>query len=168
MRTNTAIRPKGFTIFYAVLVTSLSLAIGLAIYDLTIRELQLSATANQSQQAIYAADSGAECALNWDINCSVSGCTAGSAFPTSTQSTKPSSGAGLWCQGQDITTSWDTSQVTASAATTTFQVTGGGAVCATVVVAKYGTPTRTSVTAYGYYNCSGGVGQVQRALQVNY
>lgn len=162
-----SIRPQGFTIFYAVLVTSLALAIGLAIYDLTVRELQLSATANESQQAIYAADSGAECALYWDIDCSVSGCSAGSAFPTSTQSTVPSSGAGLWCQGQDLTTSWDTSQMTASAATTTFKVTGGS-VCATVVVAKYGTPTHTSVTSYGYFNCSGGTGQVQRALQVNY
>ena len=57
---------KGFTIFFAMLVGALALSIGLAIYDLTVRELDLSATATQSQYAIYAADSGAECALYWD------------------------------------------------------------------------------------------------------
>ena len=57
---------KGFTIFFAMLVGGLALAVGIAIYDLTVRELDLSGTATQSQYAIYAADTGAECALYWD------------------------------------------------------------------------------------------------------
>ncbi|HVY72678.1 MAG TPA: hypothetical protein VG984_01315 [Candidatus Paceibacterota bacterium] len=58
--------PKGFTIFFATLVASLALAIGLAIYDITVRQLSLSTTVVQSHYAIFAADSGVECALYWD------------------------------------------------------------------------------------------------------
>lgn len=164
-------RPKGFTIFYATLVTGLSLAIGLAIYDLTVRQLQLSETAYQSQQAIYAADAGAECALYWDINCTAASCRVGSPFATSSW-TGATAGSGLSCQGQDITasvSSWAVTQNPATqSATTTFTVSGGGAVCATVQVQKVGTPARTTITSYGFYNCSGGSGQVQRALQLTY
>jgi hypothetical protein len=161
---------RGFTIFYATLITGLALAIGLAIYDLTVRELQLSATANQSQQAIYAADAGAECALYWDTNCTASSCRIGSAFATSTWG-GAAQNAGLNCQGQDITSSgsnWTVTQNAATQAATTSIQLSGGAVCATVVVAKWGAPTHTTITSYGQYNCSGTVGQVQRALQVNY
>lgn len=57
---------RGFTAFVAVLVSSLALAIGLAIYDLLNRELILSQTARESQIAIFAADTGVDCALYWD------------------------------------------------------------------------------------------------------
>lgn len=162
------ISPRGFTIFFAMLVTSLALAIGLAIYDLTVRELALSSTANESQQAIYAADTGAECVLYWDTQCTLSNCTAGSAFPTSTESTVLPSGSGIFCKEQDITTSWDTSARTATAATTTFTLNAAN-FCATVYVAKSGTPTRTTVTSHGQFNCtSGATDQVERVLQVSY
>ena len=52
--------------FFAVLVSSLALAIGIAIYDLVVRELLLASTNEQSQYAIYASDSGWECSLYWD------------------------------------------------------------------------------------------------------
>lgn len=57
---------RGFTIFFATLVGGLALAIGLAIFDITQRQLSLSATVLQSEYAIFAADSGVECALYWD------------------------------------------------------------------------------------------------------
>lgn len=97
---------RGFTIFFAVLVGSLALAIGFSIYELLIRELALSQTATQSQYAIYAADAGAECALYWDNKCtpgvnaacsctafdSGGACTRGTAFATSSLSANPASG----------------------------------------------------------------------------
>lgn len=161
---------RGFTIFFAVLVTSLALAIGLSIYDITVRELDLSATVNQSQYAIYAADSGAECALYWDTHCAASGCSAGSAFPTSTDSTLPAQGSGLLCNGQDIVAAPWTVQQTASAATTTITVTfSPQTYCAIVTIAKSGTPSHTAITSHGYNTCAqGGVTRVERALQVNY
>ncbi len=78
-----------------MLVGGLALAIGLAIYDLTVRELDLSATATQSQYAIYAADAGAECALYWDFKCTASNCGAGSAFASSTSNKTNGNGTPL-------------------------------------------------------------------------
>lgn len=58
---------RGFTLFYAVLTSSLLLAIGLAIFNITFKELVLSSGARESSNAFYAADTGLECALYWDL-----------------------------------------------------------------------------------------------------
>ena len=58
---------RGFTLFYAVLVTSLLLSLGLAVFNITIKELVLSSDARESQSAFYAADTALECALFWDL-----------------------------------------------------------------------------------------------------
>lgn len=170
---------QGFTIFFAMLVSTLSLAIGLSIYELTIREIDLSSTATQSQFAIFAADSGIECALYWDYNYNGTD----SAFASSTTSTLP--GSGVLCGGQDITDqgpaaidlgrysgcatdSWCVTR-TATAATTTFTVNfPPQAYCATVVVAKSGNPSITRVTSNGYNTCAAGGVRVERSLQATY
>lgn len=54
---------RGFTILFAVLIASVMLAVGIAIFNITIRELRLSSVVRDSEKAIYAADSGGECAL---------------------------------------------------------------------------------------------------------
>lgn len=158
-----------------MLVGSLALSVGVAIYDLTVRELDLSATATQSQYAIYAADTGAECALYWDFKCTLGPCTSGgagkSAFATSSQSATPLSG--VLCSGQDIAAAWVAAgypQTNASAATTTFTLTfSPQPYCATVTVTKWGTPLRTTVTSKGYNTCEAGpTTRLERVLQVTY
>jgi len=57
----------GFAMLYAVLLGSLLMAIGIAIASISTRELVLSSAGRESQFAFYAADTGAECALYWDI-----------------------------------------------------------------------------------------------------
>jgi hypothetical protein len=52
---------------FAVLVASVLLAVGISIFNLTVKELILSAAGRESQFAFYAADTGAECALYWDF-----------------------------------------------------------------------------------------------------
>ncbi len=79
---------SGFTLLYAVLISSILLAIGIAIFDLTVRELRLSSIARESQYAFYAADSGVECALFWDA--------------TSTSVFIPGSPASISCGGQVV------------------------------------------------------------------
>lgn len=154
---------KGFTLFFALLVSSLALAIGLAIYDITVRELQLSNAATQSQYAVYAADMGAECALYWDQHY-FNGTKF--LFATSSQSTAPPSGAA--CNGQDIVNNGLWSVVpAASAATTTFSV-AGSPFCITVTVAKTGNPATTVITSHGYNTCISGTLQLERILQVSY
>ena len=61
---------RGFTLLYAVLISSILLAIGIAIFEITVRELRLSSVVRESQYAFYAADSGIECALYWDVQAS--------------------------------------------------------------------------------------------------
>ncbi len=168
-------RGRGFTIFFAMLVGSLALSIGLAIYDLTVRELDLSGTATQSQYAIYAADTGAECALYWDLKCTlpncVSGAAAGSAFATSTQSVTPPSG--VVCNGIDVRAApWTVTSVL-TAATTTFTVTFlPQPYCASITVAKSGIPTKTTITSKGYNDAcppaAAGTSRLERVLQVTY
>lgn len=167
---------SGFTIFFAMLVGGLALAIGGAIYDITVRELDLSGTATQSQYAIYAADTGAECALYWDLKCTlpncVSGTAAGSAFATSTQSVTPPSGGGMMCNGLDISTTRVVTSVL-TAATTTFSVTfPPQPYCASITVEKSGIPAKTVITSKGYNTAcppaAAGATRLERVLQVSY
>lgn len=87
----TITKSRGFTIFFAVLVGSLALAIGVSVYELLIRELELSQVARESQFAIYAADAGVECALYWDARYGGTG----SAFAKSNNS--PDVPSGVTC-----------------------------------------------------------------------
>jgi hypothetical protein len=176
---------KGFTVFLAMLIAALALSIGLAIYDLTAREIDLSDTATQSQYAIYAADTGSECVLYWDNK--YNGST--SAFATSSASTPPSSGVD--CANQDVAAlgtaptpyvipvsspnGWSAWSVQASStgAITTFTVVLGSTAtspCAAVEVEKYesGGALYTTVTSDGYNTCGTTAIQVERTLQVSY
>ncbi len=164
---------KGFTLFFALLVSSLALAIGLAIYDITQRELTLSEVATQSQYAVYAADSGAECALYWE-NKYVGNGGSNSAFATSSADTQyPTSG--IICNGQDVAAAavaahtWPQS-ADASDATTTFMIGTAGtqAPCTIVYVYKSGFPSATTVVSHGYNTCTTGSLQLERVFQVSY
>lgn len=57
---------RGFTLLIAVILTSVLLSVGLALLDISYKQIVLSSTARQSQYAFYAADSAIECALYWD------------------------------------------------------------------------------------------------------
>lgn len=58
---------QGFVILVAVLVSTLVVSIGAFIASIAIKELQLSASGRESQNAFYAADSALECALYHDL-----------------------------------------------------------------------------------------------------
>lgn len=158
-------KKRGFTIFFAMLVSSLVLAIGLSVYDLTIRELDLSATVTQSQYALFAADSGAECALYWDNKYGGNG----TAFASSSAYTPAAS---VVCNGQTVSVAPSSAGV--SAATTTFSLTFSAPVqtyCATVEVSKYtlNGALFTTVSSHGFNTCQqGALLRLERALQVSY
>lgn len=58
---------KGFTILFSVLVSSLVLSIGASIISIALKQVTLSSSARDSQFAFYAANTGTECAMYWDI-----------------------------------------------------------------------------------------------------
>lgn len=182
-------KKNGFTIFFAMLVGSLALAVGFAIYDLTVREIDLSAAATQSQYAIYAADTGVECALYWDAKApALNGSPSIFATSTGTGNASPSS-AGTTCNNQNIITAgtqpspivappagW-TGWVVAgngTSATTTFTVSflqTGQPYCAKVEVGKVlqSNVLYTTVVSRGYNNCNTtGPARLERSLRVSY
>lgn len=57
----------GFTLLLAALIASIVLSLGAAIYTLAVKQVTLSSLGRDSQFAFYAADTGSECALYWDL-----------------------------------------------------------------------------------------------------
>jgi len=67
-KTSKFCQTTGFTMLFAVLVSSVLLAVGVSIFNITIKELKISSAIRESQIAINAADAGRDCALYWDFN----------------------------------------------------------------------------------------------------
>lgn len=59
---------KGFALLFSVLVSVLVLAIGASMITIALKQIILSGSGRESQFAFYAANTGVECALYWDIN----------------------------------------------------------------------------------------------------
>lgn len=143
-------KQKGFTLLLAVLISGVLLAVGLAIFNITIRELILSSSGRDSQFAFYAADSGAECALYWEQQ--------QGGFATSTAAT-------VTCNNESTTVGgvgYDT------AMTFQFEVSG---FCAIVEVTKSETHPRTKIESKGYNTtCDNTVNprRIERAIRVTY
>lgn len=57
---------KGYTLLFAVLLSSLVLSISVSILTISRKELILSASARESQMSFFAADAGIECALYYN------------------------------------------------------------------------------------------------------
>lgn len=58
---------SGFVMLFSVLISSMLVVIGLSIFNITLKELTISTSSRESQIAFYAANSGIECALYWDL-----------------------------------------------------------------------------------------------------
>jgi len=81
---------KGFAILIGVLVSSVLLSLGLVLFGIGQKQITLSSLGRDSQIALYAADSGLECALFYDLSSSLTG----SQFSTSTAGTVRCAGLG--------------------------------------------------------------------------
>lgn len=60
-------KQKGFTLLFAVLVSTLVVSISASITSIALRQTILSGTSRESQYAFYAANTVLECAFYWDI-----------------------------------------------------------------------------------------------------
>ncbi|HYF10660.1 MAG TPA: hypothetical protein VD967_03615 [Candidatus Paceibacterota bacterium] len=147
----------------ASIIASVVLAIGTVIADLAIKQIVLSGTARESLNALYAADTGTECALFLDFR-----------YNDSTQAAfNPSPAV---CNGQTFSIS--PAAYTDTEGTwmrSTFRVTlvngDSAGACADVIVDKRAPVAgeiKTRLQARGYNICAGGGRRVERALQVEY
>lgn len=60
-------RKKGFTLLFAVIISTLVLAVGASIISIALKQVILSGVGRDSQFAFYAANTGIECALYWEL-----------------------------------------------------------------------------------------------------
>jgi len=134
-----------------LLLISVVLVVGLGVFDIILGEIILSIAGRESQKSLYAADSGIECALYWDLK----------------QSSFNSSSYTINCAGKQI-------QGGMVASTTTFDLTFDNNACAIVNVNK-ANPIQTVIVSRGY-NMSGESGlcnstnpkKVERAMRNAY
>lgn len=147
---------RGFTLLFAVLVGSLLFSIGIAIANIAIREVVLSAAGKQSEIAFYAADSGAECALYWDIQEKKFPAAAGGVLPT-------------FACAKKIITAEKVDSIDGGAMTSFTLLLGdtAEAACAKVEVSK---TAQTKIESRGRNECGTGDNpkRVERAIRVRY
>lgn len=169
---------KGMTLLFASLVVSLLLSVGLAIADIALSQILLSAAAKDSAAAFYAADTGIECALYYENKVVPNGRP--SFFPGRTGETASSincnGGGGANNVSAEPLQSTGGSRPTI---TTTYIVNSGSSCNSskpsfTIVIEKRekaggNNNYDTTVRSYGYNDCNpNSPRRVERGLQVTY
>lgn len=150
---------KGFTLFIAVVISGTLLLISVAIVNLSVKEAFLTTSARESQYAFYAADTGAECAIYWDIK----NPAGNSAFSTTTSST-------IFCNRDSTFNPSNPVPSTVGGSTvSTFQINFlPQPHCAKVTVTK-SADMKTKIESLGYNTCdSSNPRRVERAVRVTY
>lgn len=143
---------RGFTLLLAALVASVVLALGSSVFTIAKKQITLSSIGRDSQFAFYAADTGAECALYWDIR--------HDAFGTSSPVTTPT------CDGVALNA---TGRGSAPPYTMTFELDlftdDGDGYCAEVSVAKNTSNPYTVIHSDGYSTPCADIETSSRSLQ---
>ena len=149
---------RGFTLLLAILVSSVLIALGSAIFDIAIREVTLSSSGRESQFAFYSADTGIECALYWDLK--------QSAFATT------SSLGTVACGGinADVTrVDTNVGTVNETRVTTFSFPLPTAAPCTSVRVTRQYYPVRTTIQSSGYNTCvTTNPLRLERTIRVTY
>ena len=145
---------RGFTLLIAVILSSVALSLGLALLDITYKQLVLSSTVKQSQYAFYAADSTLECALYLDQQLNAFNFTTPRDLSSDT------------CNGFSLT-NYLTSTAVATR-TTQFTVQCAGGELGDVVIFK-NTNGKTDIFTTGYNDCTAGnQRRIERGLKLFY
>lgn len=143
---------RGFTLFIAVLLGSLMLAIGFSIFNLAFKELLLSSSSRDSQVAFYAADTGLECALYYDQDQGAFQTTQGAGVPIN-------------CAGLNVVAA----KTSASDPHTWSFTLDTAGLCTFVEVQKSVANNRTTIRAFGYNTCDNtDERRTERGLRVTY
>ncbi len=159
---------KGFTLLFAVLVSTMIISISATVISIALRQTIISGTTRESQYAFYAANTILECAFYWDV-VGVPTTGPGVVFPAPSETPLDAGDtADITCGRGNITTGagynspftkpWDTS---ISDETTIYMelddVDGGfgKSVCAEATITKLesGGIITTIISAKGYNTC---------------
>ena len=153
---------RGFTLLMAVLISSILVALGSAIFNIVSKEVILSSSGRESQFAFYAADTGIECALYWDY--------VQNAFATTSPITQINCGGSSGTVTRTYTK--DVPSAGRATAVTTFSFSYDGVTsnpCTDVKVTRVFYPTQTTVESYGHNTCVlTNPLRLERAIRVSY
>ncbi len=152
---------RGVTLYVAIVVTSALLLVSFAIANVTFKQASLASINKDSHLAFFAADSGAECALYWDLK----NPTGGSAFSTSTVSQ-------ISCNYDGIQNADNENMQVGGLTTSEFNITfNPEPYCTKVTVTKayQGGNLTTKIESRGYNTCdSSNPRRVERAVRIEY
>lgn len=98
-------KQKGFTLLFALLVSTLVISIGATIISISLRQTILSGTSRESNYAFYAANTALECAIYWDKT-GVAG-DSGFVFPVPNIENAIAEKSDIFCAGINITSGED-------------------------------------------------------------
>ena len=148
---------KGFTLFIAMIVMGTLLLIASGVIGLAVKQALISASGRESQHAFYAADTGIECALYWDVQ-----------SPTGSSAFSPSTGSIIECNRDS--NNLDNRWVVGGAYTSTINRLNflPDPYCAIVVVTK-DLLGGTKIESFGYNTCDPlNPRRVERAVRAIY
>ncbi|MDB5266609.1 MAG: seg [Parcubacteria group bacterium] len=152
---------RGITLLIAIIITGTLLLVALGIANISRKESILTSSARSSQLAFYAADTGVECALFWDVK----NPTGYSAFATTTTTT-------ISCNQtpQNLTNPNPAVVGGNPSGVSTFGLTFlPNPYCTTVVVTKDPSTGATIIDSHGYNTCdTNDPRRVERAVKVTY
>ena len=159
LKMQTPIARRGFTLLLAVLISSILLALGGAIFSIVSKQVVLSSSGRESQFAFFAADSGIECALYWDNK--------RDAFSTTSPLNQIS------CGGAPVNLTRTFVDGARPQLTTTFSFSYNDgntqASCTDVRVTRNYNPTDTKIESYGHNTCDlASPLRLERAIRVSY
>ena len=138
-------KSRGFTLLVALVFVSVILSVGLALLDVSYKQVILTSAARQSEYAFYNADSAMECALYAD---QVQG-----VFVYDFPGSMGNPALNIVCQGQNVG-NYNATQA-GGWRTTSFSVPcSGGGFNADVTVLKQQTTNTTKIYANGYSDCN--------------
>ena len=150
---------NGFVLLFVVIISSIILAVTLSIANIALKEIKFSTSAKDANEAFFAADTGAECALYYDK-------------ASLNRFIFPNPGGSITCANAIITPTFSGN---ATAWSYNFYIINLGSSlqgCVKVTVDKTNTPT-TKITSKGYNigdaSCnSTSTKRVERQLELSY
>jgi len=149
---------RGVTLLIAITITASLILVSVGMVNLALRKAFLVSASRDSQFAFYAADTGIECAIYWDVK-NPSGY---SAFATSTTST-------IFCNQDALNSNNPIPAIVGGPSSPSFVLTFlPDPYCARVTVTKFDNGT-TRIESRGYNTCDAtSPNRVERAVRVTY
>ncbi len=164
-------KKSGFVMLFSIILASIILSVTLGLTNISLKELNFNTSAKDSNDAFFAADTGAECALYYDL------IGTQSFFGIVNPIGQPGTAVSTYCAGTAINLN-NGSSVPDPVGPWTFYVYPlgeSGKACAIVTVSKTTNPDATSIVSKGYStggdtsDCTSSVpNRVERQVELNY